>query len=63
MAYFPAMEMRPGGFYFKSLLKTLAKIADNITDHWGLKGFTVSLCLRVVLAVSLCFVFHLLTGF
>lgn len=35
MAYFLAMEMRPGGFYFNSLLKTVAKIADNT----GLKGF------------------------
>lgn len=39
MAYFLAMEMRPGGFYFKSLLKTVAKIADNITRPLGLKGF------------------------
>lgn len=39
MAYFLAMEMRPGGFYFKSLLKTMAKIADNITRPLGLKGF------------------------
>lgn len=39
MAYFLATEMRPGGFYFKSLLKTVAKIADNITRPLGLKGF------------------------
>lgn len=39
MAYFLAMEMRPGGFYFKSLLKTMAKTADNITRPLGLKGF------------------------
>lgn len=63
MAYFLAMETRPGGFYFKSLLKTMTKIADNITRALGLKGFTMPLCLRDVLASSLCFMFHLLTGF
>lgn len=52
MAYFLAMEMRPGGFYFKSLLKTVAKIADNITRPLGLKGFHRPLCLRDVLAFS-----------
>lgn len=63
MAYFLAMEMRPGGFYFKSLLKTVAKIADNITRPLSLKGFTMPLCLRDVLALCLCFMFHLLIGF
>lgn len=49
---------------FKSLLKTMAKIADNVTRALGLKGFHgASVSKRSCWLLSLCFIFHLLTGF
>lgn len=56
MAYFLAMEMRPGGFYFKCLLKTVAKIADNITRLLGLKAFAMPLCLRCAGFISVFYI-------
>lgn len=49
---------------FKSLLKTTAKIADNITRALGLKGFHgASVSERSAGFISVLHLSHLLTGF